>query len=136
MNRRSLPSSRRSVDVWHFTFDCFLLQANPQQARRLSRRQGTMPLAFPGEAIYPSYPPNSQNGGYYTNQGSEVGTPFSPAQPGPGPHDIVIDPALLSDSQLHQVHRILSSSSSMGGGGRGSSRPPPLVLDGPNVAFA
>ncbi|KAG8898734.1 hypothetical protein FRC00_002365 [Tulasnella sp. 408] len=61
-----------------------------------------MPLAFPGDAVYQGYPPNPHNGGFYTNEGSEVGTPFSPAPQGPGPHDIVIDPALLSDSHLHQ----------------------------------
>ncbi|KAG8928430.1 dual specificity protein kinase kns1 [Tulasnella sp. 417] len=83
-----------------------------------------MPLAFPGDAVYQGYPPNPHNGGFYTNEGSEVGTPFSPAPQGPGPHDIVIDPALLNDSHINQVHRTLSWPSDMGVGGPGSSRSP------------
>ncbi|KAG8993528.1 hypothetical protein FRB90_000675 [Tulasnella sp. 427] len=98
-----------------------------------------MPPAFPVDAVYQSYPQNHHNGGYYPTESSEVGTPFSPAPPGPGPQDIVIDPALLNDPHIHQVHSAVSSSMEMGVGGFGSSRRSPPRLspsDIPNVAFA
>ena len=61
-----------------------------------------MPLAFPSDALFQDYHNNdSASNGYYTNEDSEADTPLSPNLN--APRDIIIDPALLGESNPHPV---------------------------------